>query len=68
MRTETTKKRRRISKAERQRQKLIITGGMAIIVLILVIALGIFVFGSCGTDYTETDMNTVYVLKEGRKK
>ena len=66
MRTETTKKRRRISKAERQRQKLIITGGMAIIVLILVIALGIFVFGSCGTDYTETDMNTVYVLKDGK--
>ena len=66
MRTETTKKRRRISKAERQRQKLMLIGGMATIVLILIIILGIFVFGSCGTDYAETDMSTVYVLKDGK--
>ena len=66
MRTETTKKRRRISKAERQKQKLILMGGMGIIVLILIVILGIFVFGSCGTDYAETDMSTVYVLKDGK--
>lgn len=66
MRKETTKKRRRISKAERQKQKLILMGGMGLIVLILIIILGVFVFGSCGTDYTKTDMNTVYVLKDGK--
>lgn len=66
MRKETTKKRKRISKAERERMKLILTGGMAIIVLLVIIILGVFVFGSCGTDYTKTDMNTVYVLKDGK--
>ena len=66
MRKETTKRSKRISKAERQRQKLILMGGGAIIVLILIVILGIFIFGSCGTDYAEADTNTVFVLKDGK--
>ena len=66
MKKETTKKSKRVSKAQKQKQKLIITGGLAIIVVILAIILGVFVFGSCGIDYTETDTNTVFVLKDGR--
>ena len=41
-------------------------GGGAIIVLILIVILGIFIFGSCGTDYAEADTNTVFVLKDGK--
>lgn len=66
MRKETTKRSKRISKAERQRQKLILMGGGAIIVLIVIVILGIFIFGSCGTDYAEADTNTVFVLKDGK--
>ena len=66
MRKETTKKSRRISKAEKQRRKLLVVGGMAIILVILILILGIFVFGSCGTNYAKTDMNTVFVLKDGK--
>lgn len=66
MRKEITKKRKRVSKAQRQRQKLMVIGGLAIVLLILIILLGVFVFGSCGTDYADTDQNTVYVLKDGK--
>lgn len=66
MSRETTKKRKRVSKAARQKQKLMITGGLAIILLILIIILGVFVLGSCGTDYAKADTNTVYVLKNGK--
>lgn len=66
MRTETTKKSRRISKAEKQRRKILVVGGMGIILVILILILGIFVFGSCGTDYAKTDVNTVFVLKDGK--
>jgi hypothetical protein len=65
MREETTKNRRRISRSERQKRKLFVIGGFAIIVLILLIAIGVFVFGSCGTDYAAVDTNTVFVLKDG---
>ena len=63
MRKEITKKRKRISKAQRQRQ-LIMMGGIGIILLILIILLGVFVFRSCGTDYSETDRNTIFILKD----
>lgn len=66
MRQETTKKRKRVSKAQKQKQKLMITGGLAIVLLVLVIVLAVVFFGSCGTDYAETDTNTVYVLKNGK--
>lgn len=66
MKKETTKKRKRVTKAQRQKQKLMITGGLAIVLLVLIIALAVFVFGSCGTNYAETDTNTVYVLKNGK--
>lgn len=66
MKKEITKKRKRISKAQRQRQKLIMIGGMAVVLLVLIILLGVFVFGSCGTDYSKTDRNTVYVLEDGK--
>lgn len=46
--------------------KLIISGCIGVILLIVIIVIGIFVFGSCGVDYTETDTNTVYVLKDGK--
>ena len=56
-------KKRKLSKAARQKQKLMITGGLAI-VLVLVIILAIFVFGGCSTY--ETDTNTVYLLENGK--
>lgn len=48
------------------KSKFIIPGCIGIILLIVILAVGIFVFGSCGIDYTETDTNTVYVLKDGK--
>ena len=56
-------KKRKLSKAARQKQKLMITGGLAV-VLVLVIILAIFVFGGCSTY--ETDTNTVYLLENGK--
>lgn len=64
MRRETTKIRKRISRAARKRQ-LMMAGGAGI-VLILVIILAVFVFGSCATDYEKAETNTVYVLKNGK--
>ena len=66
MKRKTTKKRKRSSKVERLKQKLRVVGGLGIILLILIIALAVFFFGSCGTDYAGADTNTVYVLKNGR--
>lgn len=63
---ETTQKNKQVSKATKQKQKLIITGGLAIVLLILIIIGAVFIFGSCGTDYAEADTNTVYVLKNGK--
>ena len=59
------KKSRRISKAKRQRQKLIITGGLAIVLLVLVI-IAVVLLGSCGMDYAKAETNTVYLLKNGK--
>ena len=66
MRKQVTKRRRHVSNAERQRNKLVITGGLALVLLVVIIAIGVFVFGSCGVDYADTDTNTVYVLKNGK--
>lgn len=66
MNKKTTKKRRRISKAQRKRQQMATLGGMGLLILVLVIALAVFVLESCGTDYTKADTNTVYVLKNGK--
>jgi len=63
---ETTQKRKRVSKAAKQRQKLMMIGGGAVLLIVLVILLAVFVFGSCGSDYTEADTNTVYVLENGK--
>ena len=65
MRKELTKKHKRISKGERQRQKVIFAGGAAIVLLVLIIVC-VLVFGSFGVDYTKTDRNTVFVLKDGK--
>lgn len=62
----TTKKHKKVSKATRQKLKLIIGGGLALVLLILIILLAVFVFKSCGVDYEKADMNTVYVLKNGK--
>ncbi|MBQ2900231.1 MAG: hypothetical protein IJE49_00085 [Agathobacter sp.] len=66
MKNESTETTKSASKGEQQKKKLIITGCLAIICLILVIILAVFVLGSCGVDYAETDTNTVYVLKDGK--
>ncbi len=63
---ETTQKRKRVSKAAKQRQKLMMIGGGAVLLIVLVILLAVFVFGSCGSDYTKADTNTVYVLENGK--
>ncbi|MBQ3559675.1 MAG: hypothetical protein IJA07_09205 [Agathobacter sp.] len=65
MREETTQKTK-TTKTEEQKKKLIITGCLAVILLILVLIMAVFVFGSCGVDYAETDTNTVFVLEDGK--
>ncbi len=51
---------------QQNKSKFIITGCIGVILLIVILVIGIFVFGSCGIDYTETDTNTVFVLKNGK--
>lgn len=51
---------------QNNKNKFIISGCIGVILLIVIIVIGIFVFGSCGINYTETDTNTVYVLKNGK--
>lgn len=63
MEKKRTNKRKK-GKAARQRQKLIITGSLAVI-LVLVIILAVFVFGSCGNKY-ESNTNTVYLMEDGK--
>ena len=65
MREQTAKNRKRVSKAKRQRRKLLIVGSFMIILLILLGAIGVFLFGSCGINYADTDTNTVFVLEDG---
>lgn len=64
MRTETTQKRKRVSKATRQKQKLMIIGGAALVLILIVV--GVLVFLLSGTDYTDVDTNTVFILKDGK--
>lgn len=66
MRKETNLKQKRLSKAAKQRKKLIVTGGLSIIALVLLIVFIVFVFKSCGVDYADVDRNTVFVLKDGK--
>ena len=66
MRKEATTKRKRVSKAARQKQKLMITGGLAVVLLILIIILGVFFFGSCGTNYADVEENTIFILDNGK--
>lgn len=62
----TTKKGKRVSKATRQRQKVMVAGSLAIIFLVLIIVLVVFLIQSCGVDYEKADRNTVFVLKNGK--
>lgn len=64
MSTGTTKRRKRGSKAARQRQSLFIIGGAAL-VLILVVGIVLLLLLN-NIDYTETDTDTVYILKDGK--
>lgn len=64
MSTGTTKRRKRVSKSNRQRQGLFIIGGAAL-VLILVVGIVLLLLLN-NVDYTETDTDTVYILKEGK--
>lgn len=64
MSTGTTKRRKRASKARKQRQSLFIIGGAAL-VLILVVGIVLFLLLN-NIDYTETDTDTVYILKDGK--
>lgn len=54
---------RKRSKATQQRRKLMLTGGL-IGVLVLVIILAVVVLGRCSSY--ESDTNTVYILKNGK--
>ena len=63
MRKETTKKRTNLSKDARQKLKLMMVGGLAIVLIIVIILVVVL---SKGTDYADTDTNTVYVLKDGK--
>lgn len=61
----TTKKHKKVTKATRQKLKLMIGGGF-VALLIVIILLAVLAFKSCGVDYENADMNTVYVLKNGK--
>lgn len=64
MGTGTTKRRKRGSKAAKQRQGIFIIGGAA---LVLILVLGIVLLLLLNNiDYTETDTDTVYILKDGK--
>lgn len=62
MSKEKNSKRKRSARA-RQKQKLMITGGLAILLIVLVV-LALFVFGSCGTY--DVDRSTVFVEENGK--
>ena len=62
MEKKRTNKRKK-GKAARQRQKLMITGALAV-VLVIVSIIGVFVLGGCSTY--ETDTNTVYLIEDGK--
>ena len=64
--TETTKNSKKVSKVEKQKQKIMLLGGGAIGVLALVILLVVLFLNSCGSEYTKTDSSTVFVLKDGK--
>lgn len=55
--------KRRKGKAARQRERLMITAGLAV-VLVVAIIIGVFVLGSCSAY--ESDTNTVYLLEDGK--
>lgn len=65
MNKETTRTRKRASRAARQKRKMIMIGGAGI-ALILVIVLVAVLVSSCGTDYAKAETNTIYVLKNGK--
>jgi len=65
MNKETTRTRKRASRAARQKKKMIMIGGAGI-ALILVIVLVAVLISSCGTDYEKSETNTIYVLKNGK--
>lgn len=62
MEKEKTSKRKRSAKA-RQKKKLMVTGGLAVLLVVLVI-LAVFVFGSCGTY--DVDRSTVFIEEDGK--
>lgn len=66
MSKEVNKKRVRSKARQRQiqRQKMMITGGL-VAVVILIIVLCVFLLGSC-SSYDDTDTNTVYILDNGK--
>ena len=59
----TLKTRRAIRARERQKRKLMLLGGLAVL-LVIVIILAIFVFGSCGKY--DTDTSAVHILNNGK--
>ena len=66
MNKETTQKQKNISKGNKQKQRLMILGGGAILALAVLVFVVALVFNSCGSDYAKTDTCTVYVLKDGK--
>lgn len=66
MRRETTQKRKRVSKATRQKQKLMIIGGAVIGLIAIIAIIATILFFVLKTDYTDVDTNTVFILKNGK--
>lgn len=65
MNKETTRTRKRASRAARQRQKMIVVGGAGIALLLVIVLIAVLI-SSCGTDYAKAETNTIYVLKNGK--
>jgi len=62
MSKETTKKRKTSAK-QRQKQKVMVTGGLAIVLIILI---GVFLLVSCGSKYADVTSSTIFVLNNGK--
>lgn len=66
MRTETTQKRKRVSRATRQKQKIMIIGGAVIGLIAIIAIIAMILFLVLKTDYTDVETNTVFILEDGK--
>lgn len=64
----TTKKRKQVSKSDRQKKKIWIVAGLAVILLALIVVLAMFLIPkeSKKIEFEKADRNTVFILEDGK--